>query len=415
MRSPHSLPLSLREREETKEMNRIFDITIKDLTQILRDRKTFMFLLLMPILFTILFGFAFSGTGKGPADSRLPVGYLDLDNGTYSQHLKNMLTGSTVIRLDEDTTRSETDLNQLVADEKLAAALIVPAGYSQSVQDGTPLKLTFIADPSNPSASTIQGEVMAATNRMMSAIRTAQIVGQTTSAFTPAFEQALSAWQDPPVQVVSTSSATIKMQDDITLSATHTSPGMMLQFAIAGLIGAATVIVNERKTRSLQRLLTTATSRVHILLGHYLAIFTLIFGQFVLLITFGQLFLHVDYLRIPLATLLVAVAAAACISAMGLLIGVFAKSEEQTVIFVMIPMFVLSGLGGAWMPLEYTGVTFQSIGHVSPVAWAMDGFKNIVARGLGFSSVLVPAAALLGYAVLFFILAAWRFRTSEER
>ncbi|MCX6038776.1 MAG: ABC transporter permease [Chloroflexi bacterium] len=396
-------------------MNRIFDITVKDLTQILRDRKTFMFLLLMPILFTILFGFAFSGTGKGPADSRLLVGYLDLDNGTYSQHLKNMLTGSTVIRLDEDTTRSETDLNQLVADEKLAAALIVPAGYSQSVQDGTPLKLTFIADPSNPSASTIQGEVMAATNRMMSAIRTAQIVGQTTSAFTPAFEQALAAWQDPPVQVVSTSSATIKMQDDITLSATHTSPGMMLQFAIAGLIGAATVIVNERKTRSLQRLLTTATSRVHILLGHYLAIFTLIFGQFVLLITFGQLFLHVDYLRIPLATLLVAVAAAACISAMGLLIGVFAKSEEQTVIFVMIPMFVLSGLGGAWMPLEFTGAAFQSIGHVSPVAWAMDGFKNIVARGLGFSSVLVPAAALLGYAVLFFILAAWRFRTSEER
>ncbi len=396
-------------------MNRIFDITVKDLTQILRDRKTFMFLLLMPILFTILFGFAFSGTGKGPADSHLPVGYLDLDNGTYSQHLKNMLTGSTVIRLDEDTTRSETDLNQLVADEKLAAALIVLAGYSQSVQDGTPLKLTFIADPSNPSASTIQGEVMAATNRMMSAIRTAQIVGQTTSAFTPAFEQALAAWQDPPVQVVSTSSATIKMQDDITLSATHTSPGMMLQFAIAGLIGAATVIVNERKTRSLQRLLTTATSRVHILLGHYLAIFTLIFGQFVLLITFGQLFLHVDYLRIPLATLLVAVAAAACISAMGLLIGVFAKSEEQTVIFVMIPMFVLSGLGGAWMPLEFTGAAFQSIGHVSPVAWAMDGFKNIVARGLGFSSVLVPAAALLGYAVLFFILAAWRFRTSEER
>ncbi|MBE3119352.1 MAG: ABC transporter permease, partial [Candidatus Atribacteria bacterium] len=347
-------------------MNRIFDITVKDLTQILRDRKTFMFLLLMPILFTILFGFAFSGTGKGPADSRLPVGYLDLDNGTYNQHLKNMLTGSTVIRLDEDTTRSETDLNQLVADEKLAAALIVPARYSQSVQDGTPLKLTFIADPSNPSASTIQGEVMAATNRIMSAIRTAQIVGQTTSAFTPAFEQALAAWQDPPVQVVSTSSATIKMQDDITLSATHTSPGMMLQFAIAGLIGAATVIVNERKTRSLQRLLTTATSRVHILLGHYLAIFTLIFGQFVLLITFGQLFLHVDYLRIPLATLLVAVAAAACISAMGLLIGVFAKSEEQTVIFVMIPMFVLSGLGGAWMPLEFTGAAFQSIGHVSP-------------------------------------------------
>jgi hypothetical protein len=39
----------------------------------------------------------------------------------------------------------------------------------------------------------------------------------------------------------------------------------------------------------------------------------------------------------------------------------------------------------------------------------MDGFKNIVARGLGFSSVLAPAAALAGYTLLFFSLAAWRF------
>ena len=43
-------------------MNRIFDITLKDLTQILRDRKTFMFLLLMPIAFTLLFGLAFGGS-----------------------------------------------------------------------------------------------------------------------------------------------------------------------------------------------------------------------------------------------------------------------------------------------------------------------------------------------------------------
>ncbi len=87
-------------------MIRIYDIATKDLTQILRDRKTFMFLLLMPILFTIFFGLAFSGSGKGPEDSRLPVGYLDLDHGTYSQPLKEMLSGSTVIRLDEDATRS---------------------------------------------------------------------------------------------------------------------------------------------------------------------------------------------------------------------------------------------------------------------------------------------------------------------
>jgi ABC-2 type transport system permease protein len=193
----------------------------------------------------------------------------------------------------------------------------------------------------------------------------------------------------------------------------HTAPGMMLQFAIAGLLTAAQVIVSERKSRTLQRLLTTATRRVHIVVGHYLAIFFLIFTQFMILIAFAQLALKVDYLRAPAATLLVAFSAALCISALGLLIGILAKSEEQAIIFSLVPMFVFAGLGGAWVPLEVTGPTFQAIGHVSPVAWGMDGFENIVARGLGFNSVLLPAAALIGYAVFFFILAVGRFRKIE--
>jgi ABC-2 type transport system permease protein len=99
---------------------------------------------------------------------------------------------------------------------------------------------------------------------------------------------------------------------------------------------------------------------------------------------------------------------------MGLLIGILARSEEQAITFSLIPMFVFSGLGGAWVPLEVTGATFRAIGHLSPVAWGMDGFENIVARGLGIESVLVPVMALMGYAVLFFSLAVWRLNASEE-
>jgi ABC-2 type transport system permease protein len=137
--------------------------------------------------------------------------------------------------------------------------------------------------------------------------------------------------------------------------------------------------------------------------------------QFLLLILFGAFVLHVDYLRQADATLLVALSAAMCIAALGLLIGVLAKSEEQAIIFSLIPMFVFAGLGGAWVPLKVTGAAFQTIGHVSPIAWAMDGFKNVSIRGLGLGSVLLPAFALIGYAILFFIFAAWRFWMSEER
>ena len=396
-------------------MNRIFDITLKDLMQILRNRMTFLFLLIMPIAFTLLFGLAFGGSSQ-PSDTRLPVGLLDQDGGAISTQLQTLLSGSTVIRLDTNAGRTESDLAGLVGSNKLAAALVIPSGYSQSVRSGSPLKLGFYADPSQASTSTIESELLVASNRLASAVRTASIAAKVTdnpAAFDPALAQALAAWQNPPIKVSITSGVSSKPQNQNILSMAQSSPAMMIQFAIAGLLTAASVIVNERKTRALQRLLTTSTSRFQILLGHYLAIFTLIFAQFLLLMLFGQL-LHVDYLRLPLATLLVAFVTAICIAALGLLIGVLAKSEEQAIVFSLIPMFVLSGLGGAWVPLEYTGATFQAIGHVSPVAWALDGFKNITARGLGFSSVLLPATAVFGYALLFFALALWRFQRVSD-
>ena len=60
-------------------MIRILDIAKKDLLQILRDRKTFMFLLIMPIAFTLFFAVALSGIGQSSGDARLPVGFLDQD------------------------------------------------------------------------------------------------------------------------------------------------------------------------------------------------------------------------------------------------------------------------------------------------------------------------------------------------
>ena len=186
-----------------------------------------------------------------------------------------------------------------------------------------------------------------------------------------------------------------------------------MQFAIAGLIGAAEVLVLERKTGSLRRLLTTSIRRYEILLGHYLAMVVMIFTQFLILILFDQIFLGVPYFSAPIATLLVALSTAAFAAAMGLLISTLAKTAEQVVVFSLIPMFVLSGLGGAWVPLEFTGEAFQKVAYLTPLAWSMTAFKNIIERGQGLESVMIPVAVVTGFAIVVFGLAVWRFRYEE--
>jgi len=397
-------------------MRRILDIAEKDLLQLLRDRKTFLFLLIMPVLFTFLIGYATGGFSKA-SDPRLPVGYTDEDGTWLSRALQEQLRGSEVVRLEEFSSQGRVDMEARVADEKLAAAIIVPQGYSHLMLDGKPARLILIGDTGTPAGRSVESEALKVAIRIESAVRTAAIMERLAGDQNPfdyTFEQALSRWEAPPIQVSEMTSSAIQVGSGGNEGLANTSPGIMLQFAIAGLLTSASIIVSERKSRSLQRLLTTATQRVHILLGHFLAIFVMVFCQFIVLLVFGQLILKVNYLASPPAILLVAFTSALCIAALGLLIGTLARTEEQAIMFSLIPMFLLAGLGGAWVPLEVTGPTFAAIGHLSPVAWAMDGFKNVSLRGQGVEGVLLPAAALLGYAILFFAIAAWKFQTSQE-
>ena len=82
-------------------MIRIFDIAQKDLAQFLRDYKTLMFLLLMPMLFTLLFGYAFGGFSSNESDSRLPVGFINEDDRWISGTFRDLLADSDLIRIVE--------------------------------------------------------------------------------------------------------------------------------------------------------------------------------------------------------------------------------------------------------------------------------------------------------------------------
>ena len=130
------------------------------------------------------------------------------------------------------------------------------------------------------------------------------------------------------------------------------SPGILVQFAIFGLVTSAQILVQERKSRTLQRLITTAMHPWQIVAGHMLAMFTVVFLQMLMLVLFGQWVLKVDYLRQPLAIFLVAVMLGFWVSSMGLLIGVLAKEEQQVILYSMIAMFLFSALGGTWFPLK---------------------------------------------------------------
>lgn len=401
---------------------RVIDLALKDLLQITRDRKSFLFLLVMPIVFTLLFGFAFGGSST--ADPRLPIGVADEDGSLYSRELLAILKASDVVRIESEGDAGA--LPEQVAEEEIAAAVLIPAGFGQSLLAEEPLQVTVVGR--GQTGFTVEGEVERGAARVLSAVQAAVISvdaavardllpaeAQRQAHFDDAFESAMAAWSSPPVAIHADQSSALAAEareDSPNYSVfAQSSPGMMAQFAIAGLIGAAGILVVEKKTRSLQRLLTTNLSQAEILGGHYMAMFIMIFLQLATLILFGQIFLDLPYLSQPLATFILTIVTALFCASLGMLIGTAARSEEQVVVLSLVPMFLLSSLGGAWMPLEFTPETFQRIAYLTPIAWVMDGYKDVLVRGQGIEALSTGILVLLGYTVLLLALAFWRFRT----
>ena len=52
----------------------------------------------------------------------------------------------------------------------------------------------------------------------------------------------------------------------------------------------------------------------------------------------------------------------------------------------------------------------QTISRLTPHAWALNGFQNVIVRGLGVMDVLPSVGVLMTFALVFWGVAIWRFR-----
>jgi len=403
---------------------RILDLVIKDLSQIFRDKRSLLFLVAMPIAFTFFMGFSYKSGKENEAniDTRIPLGWVNNDPGGYvSQQLFEMLSESDSIKVVELTPDA---VDESVRKGEVAGVLIVPVGYSEQVSAGNNVQLNLIADTNSAQGQSLYQLVRTPVTQVMSALEiaslSADMVGKPNDAseLTDAFASASQAWSEAD------STSLVKVELAISENDfqgdwygdnpyNQASPGILVMFAIMGLVSSGQILVQERKTRTLQRMMSTSMRAWEILAGHLLAMFGVVFLQIALLVIFGQLVLGVKYLHVPMGTLLISVTLSLWVAAMGMVIGTFAKDDSQVVLFALMAMFLFSGLGGAWFPLEVSRGTFATIGKLMPSFWAMNGYQNILIRGLGLESVWTPTLIILTYALGFFMLAVWRFRKME--
>lgn len=408
---------------------RVLHLALKDLLQIVRDRRSAIFLLAMPIVMTLFMGWML-GMGK-ETDPRLPVAVVDLDGGPAGTHFRALLNLSPVVRPDPSVADAAA-ARVAVRKGTLAGLVVIPAGTSEALAAGRTPRLTLVFDRESTAGHAAKGAVQAVTTRLLGAAEAARLAveavdeagrppeavaavnapaGAREAAFYAAFDDAARRWGRTPwaVRAAPVGAAANAGED---FGFVRASPGMTVMFAIFGLMTSAMILVSERRSRALARLTALGAGRGELLFGHLVAMTVVVLVQVAVLMAFGQAALGVDYLRAPGAVAVVAVALALWVASLGLLIGALARSEEQVSVLSMVAMFFFAGIGGAMFPVETASGLFAAVGRATPAGLAMAGFNDVLLRGQGLAEVWPFAVGVLLWAAAFLFVAARRLKVT---
>lgn len=396
-------------------MKKILAIAWKDTIIRFTSMWELLFFIILPVIFTFLLA---GGAPSGAEDPRISLLVVDEANTTISRQIVDELESSTAIR-PEVVTREEAQSQ--FDDRRADAVFFIPAGMDiEELQSGS-AEAELLQQPNNINATVAERAILTALRRVSSSVSSAQHAvaqreakqpfaseAERQAFFESSLEMAQSIQRDAPERVTAVEALT---EDKVDYDPrANSSAGQLITWVFIPLFGISASFAYERQQGTLRRLLTTPASKATFLLGTIAGQVTMALVQMLLLVGFGILVMKLNWGREPLALFMILFASALAAAAFGTTMGTFIKTEGQASGLSIMFGMVFAMMGGCWYPLELFPPAVQNAVKVLPTTWAMQGMLDLGLRGGGLQDVLPETAVLLGFAVIFFSLGAWRFR-----
>ena len=410
-------------------MRTVFDIAINDLRIFFSNRGNLIWLVGVPVGMTVILGVAIP-SDDGP--SLVPVDLIDHDQGQASelfiQSLRQANPNLLLCPMDNtnddpcDMNEAETldaALSLIRLEETDTLALIeIPDDFTARVSDLEPVAIRFVAVEDLTAPQFIQQAVDSALTQTNGAL-TASLIGSRLAAQVEANaidDSALAqSLRDRAAEIWAKDLIAVKYQ--LTQSSSSGSvggfgqsiPGIGSMFVLFAVLGGMALMIDDKRQWTMQRLASMPVTRSQLLGGKILGRFTLGMLQYLIIFAIGVI-VGQSFGRDPLALILIMLAFALCVTALSFALGSFVKDETQAAGLTNLLGISLAALGGAWWSLEVVPELMRTVGHISPVAWAMDGYTSLIFENGDLGTVYPSILILLGATVVFFVFGVRRFR-----
>jgi ABC-2 type transport system permease protein len=210
-----------------------------------------------------------------------------------------------------------------------------------------------------------------------------------------------------PVRTVVVDSAS----NYLPLGFSYSAPTMLVLFVFINAVAGGAAMIQTRRYGIFARALAAPTRPRDLVLGEALCYLALTLGQALLIVTVGAVLFGVSWGN-PLAAVALVLVWAGVGTGAGMVAGTFFRTPEQAGAIGPAIGIAFGMLGGCMWPLEIVPEGVARLGHLTPHAWAVDAWVEVLSRGGGLPQVAGYLAILSLYAAALLALASLRLRRS---
>ena len=370
-------------------MKKTMAVARKELRQIVRDTRTLTILLVVPVFFLLLYGYALNWDIR---HVRLAVD--DRDHTMESRSLVAAFVNSGYFDLVASITDAETD--RLMDRNDVRAILVIPSGLGRALRTARPVAVQVLLNGDNANtATTVMGYALT-------------IIRNESARYTSATGAPSALWRGTPLVTVEP-----RIWYNPQLRSTlFLVPGLIAYITmITAVVSTALSIVREKERGTMEQVRMAPVDTASFVVGKTVPYFVISLVSASVIIVAAMLLFGMP-MRGSWSLLMLAVSLF-LVGALGLGLLISSAAETQQVAFQLamlasfLPTFILSGF---IFPISSMPRFLQVVTYAIPARYFLTALRAIVLKGARLDAFWIELVALAVFATVVLTLAAVRLR-----
>ena len=373
---------------------RLQSIIRKEFIQIIRDPRTLMLVILIPIMQLLMMGYAATTDVRN-----VPLAIFDQDRGMEARALLDAYRAADYFHLAYDVD-SLDEILSLIDGGDAKAGLIIPPDYNQQIAGKGTAQIAFVLDGSDPTiAATSLSAAQLIAQAHATEVMTERLArtGQGAAVLTP-LEVRTQVWYNPDM-----------------LSAYFMVPGVigMILYSITSIL-TATAVVRERERGTIEQLIVTPIRSWELIVGKILPYAVLALINTVEVLALGSWLFGVP-IRSGVGLVMLSSGLFLLTGlGIGLLVSTVANTQQEATLITFTTLLPSIFLSGFFFPVEAMPRALQWISVLIPLKYYLTIIRSLLIKGVGVDSLYTEILALVIFGVSFILLAAMRLQKRLE-